>query len=72
MMQVKFLADSINDDCERKDYFFASGCIKESLQLWQKRENYDLLCKDAQIMVDKYLPHNNTLFMKAIKKEAGY
>ncbi len=54
MLQVTMLAGSINDDCKRKDYFFASGCIKESLQLWLKKENYDILCEDAKAMVDKY------------------
>lgn len=50
-MTVKDLADMINERCESYRYFWAYGLVKETIKIWEKEDNKNLLCEDAQIMV---------------------
>ena len=51
-MQIEKVARQINRDCERFNYFFAYGTIKETLSLWEGA-NRSLLCDIAQTMVEQ-------------------
>jgi len=52
---TKLVADWINEDCDNCRYFWAAGLVKESIELWEKRDNFMLLGSTAQIMAEHYL-----------------
>ena len=54
------LAELINDDCQNRRLFWACGLIKETLVIWGKPEHRDLLCEEAQVILDHYLSSETT------------
>lgn len=50
---VRFIADSINERCERNELFWAGGLIKDTLLVWKKPLNRALLNRIALNMVEK-------------------
>lgn len=55
MITVKELAEVINNDCRDFKYFYAVGLIKETLELWQKVDNFMLLNITAREFINHYL-----------------
>ncbi|GJQ57574.1 MAG: hypothetical protein D8M57_18655 [Candidatus Scalindua sp. AMX11] len=55
MIPVYSLARSINDDVRNRELFIASCQVKETIEIWKKRANYDLLCDEAQSMAELYI-----------------
>lgn len=51
-MKVKLLAEIINSE---DNYFWKAGLIKETLTLWENKDNLSLLDDVAQVMVNTYL-----------------
>jgi hypothetical protein len=54
-LSIKDLAQTINDDCDNNEYFWAYGLVKGTIDLWKSEENKNLLCYAAKIMVDQVL-----------------
>ncbi len=52
---VKQFAESINAYCKKMNYFWACGLIKETVELWENRESYNLLCSEAQMIAEHYM-----------------
>lgn len=50
---VRFIADTINEHCDRNKLFWAGGLIKDTLAVWKKPLNRARLNRIAQNMVDK-------------------
>lgn len=57
-MKVKEIAEVINKDCRDFKYFYAVGLIKETLELWQKVDNFMLLNETAREFANHYLEEN--------------
>lgn len=53
-MKVETIAKSINEYAHNYDYFWAYGLIKETINLWRKPVNYNLLSNTAKSIVDCY------------------
>jgi len=58
MMTVRELAEVINEDCRDFKYFYAVGLIKETLELWQKVDNFMMLNETARVFANHYLKKN--------------
>lgn len=54
MIKVKVLADHINEEVEKLDYFWVCGLIRETNLLWEKEENKKLLNPIAQVIAKHY------------------
>jgi hypothetical protein len=52
-MNIKQLAQTINDDCEDCEYFWAYGLLKETAKVWAIESNRNLLCDTAKNMLDQ-------------------
>jgi len=55
MMKVERLVEVINQDCEDRNFFWVAGTIKETLPLWENKDNRDLLHPSGKIIAEKYL-----------------
>ena len=54
-LTIERFAESINEYCKKRDYFWACGLIKETVQLWTSRESRNLLCNEARMMAEHYV-----------------
>lgn len=52
-MKVEQIANTINRECDNRRYFWASGIVRETLNLWNDRA-VNLLCPEAKQMVEHY------------------
>lgn len=50
---VRFIADAINEHCERNELFWAGGLSEDTLLVWKKPLNRALLNRVALNMVEK-------------------
>jgi len=48
------MAESINKSCEKGEYFWACGLIKETVKLWKWETAMALLCDEAKMMAEHY------------------
>lgn len=53
------IANWINDYCEKGEYFWAIGLIKETLKLWKESNNFLLLNSIARKFTYHYLNIKN-------------
>ena len=60
MFTVLELAAYINEDCRAGKYFWASGLVRETVDVWRDPENYAYLCREAKVMADHYLAGKET------------
>ncbi|MDR4498393.1 MAG: hypothetical protein MRK02_10805 [Candidatus Scalindua sp.] len=49
------LAHAINEDVRNGEFGHAHERINESIEQWKEKVNYELLCDEAQIMVELIL-----------------
>jgi hypothetical protein len=49
---VSSLAHTINEDVRNREFGSAHETINESIEQWKEKVNYELLCAEAQIMVE--------------------
>ncbi|MDR4503926.1 MAG: hypothetical protein MRK01_03925 [Candidatus Scalindua sp.] len=49
---VSSLAHSINENVRKSEFGYAHAKINDSIGQWKKKANYELLCDEAQIMVE--------------------
>jgi hypothetical protein len=49
-MNIQQLAETINNDCDDFEYFWAFGLLKETAPLWRIEENRNMLGEVAQAM----------------------
>ncbi|KKL12816.1 hypothetical protein LCGC14_2531950 [marine sediment metagenome] len=54
-LSVEIVSKSINNYTQNYEYFWAWGLIRETVNLWKKPINYDLLNDIAKTMVDRYI-----------------
>lgn len=55
MLKIKDVAESINNYCNEYKYFWAYGLVKETIDLWIKENNRNLLCYEAKFMVNQII-----------------
>ena len=55
MIKIEALADIINKYTDDFKYFWACGLIKETVALWEKSENLELLNETAQNIASYYI-----------------
>ncbi|GJQ60834.1 MAG: hypothetical protein D8M57_08285 [Candidatus Scalindua sp. AMX11] len=56
--QVSGLARMINEDVRNGEFASAHETINGSIGEWKTRDNYELLCNEAQIMAELILNDN--------------
>ncbi len=49
---VSNLAHAINEYVRNREFGFAHETISESIEQWKEKFNFELLCAEAQIMVE--------------------
>lgn len=54
-VNIKDLAERINKDTEKFNYFWVYGVLKETKELWQDIKNYRLLSVSSQAICDSVL-----------------
>ena len=52
---IDWLADTINEHCQKFEYFWAVGLVKETIDMWKVKDNYNLLDSAPQAIADHYL-----------------
>ena len=52
---VEWIVEAIEEHCEKREYFWAVGLIKETLDLWVKPQNLELLSFIPQSFAEHYL-----------------
>jgi hypothetical protein len=52
-MNIKQLAQTINDDCADFEYYWAFGLLRETRKVWMVDGNKNLLCDTAKVMLDQ-------------------
>ncbi len=56
--KVSSLAHAINEDVRNKEFGYAHESIDKSIEQWKDEVNYELLCDEAQIMIELMLCNN--------------
>lgn len=59
MVNILDMAEAINRMCEKKEYFWACGLIKETIGLWRYETAVALLCEEARMLAEHYKPRKN-------------
>ena len=52
-IKVSDLAKDINEYCEKYNYLFAFGLMKETIKLWYNENKRNMLCDTAKIMYNQ-------------------
>ncbi|MCP5007274.1 MAG: hypothetical protein GY941_25540 [Planctomycetes bacterium] len=55
MIYIYGLAQTINDEVINQKLFDASYIVKKTIDVWKEKDNYELLCEEAQVMVALHL-----------------
>ncbi|GJQ58588.1 MAG: hypothetical protein D8M57_09020 [Candidatus Scalindua sp. AMX11] len=50
--KVSSLAHAINENVRNREFGYVHETINESIEQWKKKAHYDMLCHEAQIMVE--------------------
>jgi len=57
-VKIEYLAGAINLSCNDRCYLLACLTVKDTIELWENPDNYNLLCDKAQDMANHYLNDN--------------